>query len=193
MPQEILVEVSARHTHLSQDALETLFGKGYQLNKLRQLSQADDFAAKETLDLKVGSRIIKGVRVIGPVREQAQIEISYSDAINLGVTPPLRISGDLDGSLGATLIGPQGSFDLSQGLIIAQRHLHCSDQEAEKIGLSNNTIVAVEVKGARRLIFYQVVVRVSPDYKLALHLDTDEGNAAGITAQGKGYLIRINN
>jgi putative phosphotransacetylase len=192
MIQEILVEVSARHIHLSQSDLEVLFGKGYKLKPLRKLSQADDFAAEEKLDLKINDKEIKGLRIIGPVRGKSQIEISQSDAIALGVNASLRISGDLDGTPGATLIGPQGSLELKEGLIIAKRHLHANPEEAQSLGLSDGEIIALEIKGERGLIFNQVIVRVSRDYSLALHLDTDEGNAAGITKEGRGIIVKNN-
>lgn len=192
MEESILVEVSARHIHLSQKDLEALFGPGYQLRQLKKLSQADDFAAEEKLDLKAGQGEIKGLRIIGPVRRQTQIEISRSDAIALKINPPLRISGDLKDSAGATLQGPHGSLTLEEGLIVAKRHFHCSSEEAERLALSDNQEVSFRIVGERALTFKAVIVRVSPDYQPALHLDTDEGNAAGITKTGKGYIVKNN-
>lgn len=184
------IEVSARHIHLSQKDLEALFGKGYQLKKLKQLTQPCDFAAEEKLSIKVADRIIDNVRIVGPVRKQTQIEISLTDAFNLGIQPPLRVSGDVKGSSSATIIGPNAEINLKEGLIIAKRHLHCATNEAEELKLKNDSIVSILVKGPREITFYDVKVRTKDDYKLCLHLDTDEGNAAGITRFGEGHLIK---
>jgi putative phosphotransacetylase len=183
MTQEILVEVSARHIHLSQSDLETLFGKDYKLKPLRKLSQADDFAAEEKLDLRVNDKEIKGLRIIGPGRDKSQIEISQSDAVALKINVPLRASGDVEGTPGATLVGSQGSLELKEGLIIAKRHLHANP---------DGEIISLKIEGERGLVFNQVIVRVSQDYNLALHVDTDEGNAAGITKEGRGIVIKNN-
>jgi putative phosphotransacetylase len=192
MTQEILVEVSARHIHLSQSDLETLFGKDYKLKPLRKLSQADDFAAEEKLDLRVNDKEIKGLRIIGPGRDKSQIEISQSDAVALKINVPLRASGDVEGTPGATLVGSQGSLELKEGLIIAKRHLHANPEEAQSLGLSDGEIISLKIEGERGLVFNQVIVRVSQDYNLALHVDTDEGNAAGITKEGRGIVIKNN-
>ena len=186
---KVLVEVSARHCHLSKEDLEKLFGVGYTLGVAKQLSQPSDFACKETVDIVVGYKKFEKVRVVGPTRQQTQIEISLTDAFGSGVMPQVRLSGNLQESNGAVLIGPVSQVDLKEGLIIAQRHLHCSTQEAKKYKLKAGDVVSVEVKGARPVIFKSVAVRTRDDYKLCLHLDTDEGNAAGINKIGEGFII----
>ena len=124
------------------------------------------------------------------MQEQTQIEISMTDAINLRIIPPVRMSGDLKGTPGAILIGPKGQIELKQGLIIAARHIHCRRDEAEELGLKNGDVISIRVEGKRGVVFNNVKVRVRDDYKLCLHLDTDEGNAAGISKVGEGYLIK---
>ena len=189
MNREIPIEVSARHIHLSQKDLEILFGKGYQLTKLRKLSQADDFAAKETLDVKIGSKVIEKLRIVGPVRKETQIEISLTDAFKAGIKPVLRLSGSIKDTPGAILIKGKKKIKIKKGVIIAKRHLHCSPQQAKKLKLKNGMSVSVKVNGKRALIFHNVKVRVGEDYKLAVHFDTDEGNAAGIIKKGEGKII----
>ena len=186
---KIPVEVSARHCHLSKEDLERLFGLGYELKKIKQLSQPSDFACEETVDIQFGSKKIEKVRVVGPLRTQTQVEVSLTDAVGPGLTPPIRLSGNLHGSAGVILQGPVAQVELSEGLIIAQRHLHCATDEAKKLGLKAGSDVSVEIKGERPVIFGNVAVRVRDDYKLSLHLDTDEGNAAGINKNGIGDII----
>ncbi len=189
MDKRVPIEVSARHIHLSQKGLERLFGIGYQLKKLRKLSQADDFAAKERIDIKIGDKVIRKVRILGPVREKTQIEISLTDAINLRIKVPLRLSGNIKGTPGAVLIRPKKKLRIKEGVIIAQRHLHCSPKEAEMLKLRKGTSLSVKIKGQRGVTFHNVKVRIKAGYKLCLHLDTDEGNAAGITRKGIGEII----
>lgn len=187
---KIPVEVSGRHLHLSQEDLEALFGLGYQLKKKKDLSQPSDFAAEETLDLRNGDKIIKGVRVVGPVRKNTQVEISKTDAVYLGINPPIKLSGDIEGTPGITLIGPKGEVILEKGLIIALRHIHCSSEEAKKMKLKNGEIVSVKIGDERPVIFHNIKVRVGDNYKFCLHIDTDEGNAAGINKIGEGQIIK---
>ena len=189
MNKKVPIEISARHIHLCQKDLETLFGRGYQLKKIRKLSQADDFAARETLDIKIGSKIIKRLRIVGPVRKETQIELSITDAVGLGINLPLRLSGNIKGTPGATLTGPKKKLKIKKGVIIAQRHLHCNPKEAKKLKLKNGMSVSIKIKGARALTFHNIKVRIGKNYKLAVHLDTDEGNAAGIIKKGKGEII----
>jgi len=188
--QKIPIEVSARHIHLSQKDLEALFGSGYELKKIKQLTQLCDFAAEETLTLQIGDKTISNVRVVGPARKETQVEISITDAITLGVNPVLRISGNLEDTPGAMLIGPQGQINLKKGVIVAIRHLHCATNEAEELGWKNKDIISILVKGQRETTFHNVVIRIADNYKLCLHLDTDEGNAAGINKVGEGYLVK---
>lgn len=170
--------------------MEALFGSRYELKKLKQLTQPCDFAAEEKLSIRVSDRIIDNMRIVGPVREETQIELSMTDAINLGVTPSVRMSGDTKGTPGVVLIGPAGQVELKQGVIIAVRHIHCATNEAKALKLKNSSIISILVKGPREITFHNVKVRVRDDYKLCVHLDTDEGNAAGINRVGEGYLVK---
>lgn len=186
---KIPIEVSARHIHLSQEDLENLFGKGYQLKKEKDLSQPSDFAAEEVLDIQAGDKKISNVRIVGPVRSATQVEISKTDAIYLGINPPIRLSGDLSDSCGITLIGPNNQVDLEKGLIIALRNIHCTKAEAENMGLKDRDAVAVKVDSERPLVFHDVLIRIKDDYKLCMHIDTDEGNAAGINKTAFGTIL----
>lgn len=187
---KIPVEVSARHVHICQKDLEALFGAGHELNKIKQLFQPSEFACQETVDIEINSNVLKNIRIVGPVREKTQVEISLTDAVNLKINPPVKLSGDLENSEAFSLIGPKGSVGLSEGLIIAKRHLHCGTEEAKKLGFKNNDKISVEISGERKIIFKEVVVRVKDNYKLCVHLDTDEGNAAGINKIGEGEIIK---
>ncbi len=188
-PDNIRVGVSVRHVHLSQADLETLFGKGYKLNHLRDLYQEGEFASKETVTL-VGPRLrsIQDVRVLGPLRKQTQVEVSRTDSIFLGIDPPVRPSGVLEGSAPITLVGPKGSITLKEGTIIANRHIHMSPADAARFGVKDNDLVNVEVGGEKAVIFKNVQIRVKDNFKLEMHLDTDDANAAGITC---GVPVRI--
>jgi len=186
---KIPIEVSARHIHLARQDLEKLFGADYELTKIKQLSQPSDFACQETADIQIYSKKIEKVRIIGPLREQTQVEISKTDAVFLGANPPVRLSGDLSDSCGIKLIGPNGEVDLEKGLIIALHHIHCTKSEAEELGLKDNDAVAVKIDSGRPVTFYDVLVRVRDDYKLCMHIDTDEGNAAGINKIGAGQIL----
>ncbi|MDD4995888.1 MAG: phosphate propanoyltransferase [Patescibacteria group bacterium] len=188
---KVPVEISARHVHLSQEHLTILFGSDYQLNKLKDISQPGEFSCQETLILKTDKAEIKNVRIVGPLRKQTQAEISLTDARNLGIRPPIRISGDLTGSEKCSLIGPAGMIDLTEGVIVAQRHLHLDPVSAQENKLKNKEIVSVLVNSKNRAItFHQVMVRVSPNFKNSFHLDTDEGNAAGLRGGEQGIVIK---
>ena len=189
MKLKIPVEVSARHIHLAKKDLDKLFGKNYELKNLKSLSQPSDFAAEEVLTVQFGDRKIEKVRIVGPVRENTQVEISKTDAVFLGVNPPVRLSGDLSDSCGITLVGSKGSVELEKGLIIALHHLHCTNAEAKAFGLKDRDAVAVTIKSERPVTFYDILVRIRDDYKLCMHLDTDEGNAAGINKIGEGEIL----
>jgi len=183
------VGVSNRHIHLSTADLETLFGKGYGLTPIKDLSQPGQFACKETLTIVGPSlRPIENVRVLGPVRKASQVEISRTDSFTLKVKPPVRESGDIAGSAPVTIIGPKGVVTLKEGCIIANRHIHMSTDEGAQFGLSDGQYVDVEVEGARRTKFYDVQVRVHKDFRLEMHIDTDDANAAGI---GNGAKVKI--
>jgi propanediol utilization protein len=186
---EIPVSVSNRHVHLSEKDLEILFGKGYKLTKIKDLSQPGQFAAKETVIIAGPKGVIEKVRILGPTRKQTQVEVSMTDTYKLGVKAPVRDSGDLIGSAPITIIGPKGSVYLSEGLIIAKRHIHMTTYEASRFNLRDKQIVKVKIVGERGGIFDEVLVRVSDNYALDMHIDTDEANAFGITGQTKGVII----
>lgn len=190
MKTKIPVEVSARHCHLSKTDLEKIFGKGHELKKMRQLTLPSEFACEETVELKYGDKKFEKVRVVGPLRACSQIELSKTDAVSLGINAPLRLSGDIRGSCGITLVGPAGEINIKEGVIIAQRHIHCSLSEAKKNKLKDGQIVSVEMSGLRSVVFNNVAVRVKEGYKLCMHLDTDEGNAAGINKLGFGEIVK---
>ena len=190
MSVTVPVEVSARHIHLSQNDLERLFGKKYKLRKLRPVSQPGLFAAKETVTICGPRNCIENVRIIGPARSHTQVEVSQTDARILGLKPPVRVSGDLKGTPGCEVKGPKGAIKLNKGVIIAWRHLHCQPSFIKKYNLEKRKFVSVKINTANRsLTFHKVYLRVSPSYRTALHLDTDEGNAAGIKKKAKGIII----
>jgi len=190
---KILAEISARHINLEKKHFEILFGSEEKLKSIRNISQPGEFAAEQTLILKTPKADIKRVRIVGPLREQTQVEISKTDARNLGLNPPIRISGNLNKSEKGELIGPIGKVDLFQGIIIAQRHLHLDSETALKNNLKNQEIVSVRIGSKNRLTtFHQVVVRVSSKFKNSFHLDTDESNAAGLIGGEEGIVIKNN-
>jgi putative phosphotransacetylase len=177
----IPVGVSNRHLHLSQEDLEKLFGKGYSLKAMKNLTQTGQFAAEETLTLQGPKGSIEKVRILGPVRPETQIEVSMTDSFKLGIKAPVRESGQIENTPGVTLIGPAGSVALEKGVIIASRHIHMHTSDAEKFQVSNGQVVAVASHGPRAIIFRNVVIRVRHDFVLDFHLDTDEANAAGLS------------
>ena len=186
---EIPVGISNRHIHLSREDVETLFGKGYELTPMKELSQPGQYACKETLTLVGPSmRPIENVRVLGPVRSKSQVEISRTDSFTLKVKPPVRESGKLEGSAPVRIIGPKGIVELSEGCIIANRHIHMSPSDAASFGVRDYDFVTVSVDGERRCTWYDVQVRVHPDFRLEMHVDTDDANAAGI---GNGFKVKI--
>lgn len=187
---KIPIEISARHVHLSKSDLEKLFGPGAELTKFKDLSQPGQFAANETLKLVGIKGEIDKVRVLGPCREQTQVEISETDARELGIDPPVRESGSLENTPGIKLVGSRGEIDLPGGVILALRHVHCDPATAGKLGLKNGERIKVDTKGMRDLLFENVLVRISPNYKFSMHIDTDEANAAGIDKDNhEGELI----
>ena len=186
---KVAVEISARHCHLAKSELEKLFGAGYELKKMKELSMPSDFACQETVSIKNNSNVLENIRIVGPLRSQTQVEISLTDAKKMGLNPPIRLSGDLKDSAGVVLVGPAGQVELKEGLIVARRHLHCSTIEAKENKLENGQTVSVKVEGDRQIIFEKVIVRVKDNYNLCLHLDTDEGNAAGINKIREGKIV----
>lgn len=187
---EVMVETSARHVHLSKEHIEILFGKGAELTKKRELSQPGQFACEERVNVVGEKKSIPNVIVLGPARAQTQVEVSLTDARTLGVAAPVRESGDLSGSGSCRLIGPCGEVELSEGVIAAKRHIHLDPAAAEKFGVEDKQTVFVKIKSEERTtIFGDVVVRVSPKFAPAMHIDTDEANAAGVTAATAGEII----
>ncbi len=183
------IGISNRHIHLSHADVETLFGKGYQLTKLKDLSQPGQFACKETLTIVGPSmRPIEGVRVLGPERSATQVEISRTDSFTLKVKPPVRESGKIAGSAPVTIIGPKGVVAIPEGCIIANRHIHMSLSDGEKFGVKDCDYVTVQLNGERRTTFYDVQIRVHKDFRLEMHIDTDDANAAGVK---NGDLVKI--
>lgn len=192
MSNQVLVEISARHVHLSQADLETLFGEGYELTIKKMLSQPGQYACEERVKVIGTKGEFPGVSILGPTRKETQIELSLTDARSIGVVAPVKESGDLEGSGGCTLVGPAGEVKLEKGVIAAKRHIHATTADAEAMGVTNGQIVNVEIPTAngRNLTFGDVVVRVSDSYALAMHIDTDEANAAGMAPNTMGTVIK---
>lgn len=192
MANQVLVEISARHVHVSQEDLETLFGKGYELTVKKWLSQPGQFACDERVKVIGAKGEFPAVSILGPVRPETQVELSLTDARSIGVTAPVRESGDLAGTGACKLVGPCGEVEIDHGVIAAKRHIHATPKDAEELGLTNGEIVSVEIPTAneRSLVFGDVVVRVSEKYALAMHIDTDEANAAGMAPNTMGTIIK---
>ncbi len=190
MEKTVLVETSARHVHVTQEALETLFGAGYELTKKKDLSQPGQFACEERVQVVGEKSRFPSVSILGPVRSACQVELSASDARSIGVKAPVRESGDIAGSGACKLIGPKGEVELNEGVIIAKRHIHMTPEDAEKYGLRDKQVVSVEIKSAERsLVFGDTVVRVSPKFALAMHIDTDESNAVMAAPGTMGVIL----
>lgn len=183
------VALSARHVHLSPGHVEELFGPGHQLTPQVDLSQPGQYAARETVEVVGPRRSIPGVRVLGPPRGNTQVELSFTDGVVLGINIPVRLSGDIEGSPGVHLVGPRGAVKLGQGCICAVRHLHCTPEDAVRLGVQDKQKVYAFFPGPRSVIFDEVVVRVSDQYVTELHLDTDEGNAAGIRTGQRAEIV----
>ena len=187
--EKILVEVSARHIHLSNADLAVLFGEGHQLTCKKELSQPGQFACEEKVTVK-GPRGELKMSVLGPTRKDTQVEVSLTDARTLGVVALIRESGDIAGTNGCTLVGPCGTVELKEGVIAAKRHIHMTTKDAEYYGVTNGQIVEVKVEtDGRTTTFGDTVVRVSDSYALAMHIDTDEANAAGVSGSALGEII----
>jgi len=186
---KVLIETSARHIHLSPEHLEVLCGKGYSLEAKKPLSQHGQYVSTTRLDVVGPKAAIKGVSVLGPVRPKTQVEVSMTDARTLGVIAPIRESGDVAKSAPIKIVGPVGSIEIEEGVIIAKRHLHMTIGDAQKVGLKNGDVVMIDVATPERgIIFKDVVVRVSDRFSTAVHIDTDESNAANACADGCGPL-----
>lgn len=184
MPSKtIVIETSARHVHLTQENVEVLFGKGATLTPKKYLSQPGQFASEERVDIVGPKNTIPHVSVLGPVRSYNQVEVSLTDARKLGLQPPVRESGNIKGSAPIKIVGPKGELNLTEGVIIAKRHIHFTPEDAEKYGVKNKQIVKVKVNGERALIFDEVIIRVTPTSATFMHIDVDEANAAGLSGK----------
>lgn len=187
MKTKLPIAMSNKHIHLSQGDLEKLFGDGYELTKKKDLVQPNQFASEEKVDI-VGPRGTLTVRVLGPVRDNTQIEVSVTDAFTLGVKPMVRNSGDIDGTEGLKVVGPKGEVELEKGVIVAARHIHMHTDEAKEFGVEDGNKVRVKVDSFRGLTFDNVLVRAGDCHKLEMHVDMEEGNASGIK---NGDLVEI--
>ena len=189
---KILVETSARHVHVTKEDLETLFGAGHELTVKSWLSQPGQFASEEQVDIVGPKNTLKRVRILGPVRPATQVELSLTDARSIGVTAPVRESGDIAGSGACKLVGPSGDVEVKEGVIAAKRHIHMTPEDAAEYGITDKQVVCVKVISpaeGRALIFGDVVVRVSPKFSLAMHIDTDESNAACAVNGTMGEIV----
>ncbi len=187
----LVVNISARHCHLTKEHVEILLGKGYELTELKRLYQATDFAANETVAV-VGprQRMIPGVRILGPCRKFSQVELSFTDSISLGIDAPVRLSGDIDGTPGCLLVGPKGTLELPQGVIRAERHVHMGSKDSEHYGVKHLDRMNLRVQSPCPTTLEGLLVRVNPDWKLEVHIDTDEGNACDLTHASHVQLTR---
>ena len=191
MSKKILVESSARHVHLSEADMETLLGKGQTLTVKKMLSQPGQFASNERITLVGPKNSIANVLILGPVRPATQVEISLTDARSLGISVPVRESGDIKGSAGLKLVGPAGEIEITEGAIAAKRHIHLDPATAEELGVTDKQIVSAKVDtDGRSLIFGDVVVRVNANFAPAVHIDTDEANAAGCSGEIYAEIIK---
>lgn len=189
MKKIIPIWISNRHVHLSLSDAETLFWSEYELKKIKDLSQPGQFACAETVSIKWPKGQIDGVRILGPYRQESQVEILQADNFKLGTQAPIRLSWNLADSGAIEIIGPQGSVELAQGLIVAQRHLHATPEDAQRLGLEDGQIISVAVWGKRATLFWATVVRVTQTSALDMHIDVEEWNAAGLGVWAEGELI----
>ncbi len=186
---KVIVEISARHVHLTNSDIETLFGKGAKLTPKKDLSQPGQFACEERVTVVGPKRSLERVSVLGPARSATQVELSLTDARSIGVCAPVRESGDVAGSGACKLVGPCGEIEISEGVIAAKRHIHVTPEDAGRIGIRDKQCVSVKVEGERGLVFDEVVVRVSEKFRTRMHIDTDEANAAGISGEVEAEII----
>lgn len=190
---KILVETSARHIHLTNNDLEILFGKNAQLTQKKELSQPGQYACNERVTLVGPKKSIENIIIIGPTRSKSQVEISLTDARALGISAPIRLSGNTKNSGKCKLIGPKGEIELEESVIVAKRHIHMQPKDADLLGLTENSIVMVKITSPERTtIFDDVNVRINNNFKLAMHIDTDEANAAGCSGEVYGEIILKN-
>lgn len=192
MSKKFIVETSARHVHLTQEHLEALFGKGATLTHKKDLSQPGQFACEERVTIVGPKRELAGVSILGPVRPAIQVELSATDARSIGVDAPIRESGDIAGSGACKIVGPKGEIEISEGVIVAKRHIHLTPADAEELGVKDKEIVWVKLDtDGRKAIFGDVVVRVSEKFARAMHIDTDESNAVSAPRSLEGEIVKI--
>lgn len=192
MSKTFIVETSARHVHLTQEDLETLFGKGASLTHKKDLSQPGQFACEERVEVVGPKKSLAGVSILGPVRSATQVELSATDARSIGLTAPIRESGDIAGSAGCKLVGPCGEVELKEGVIVAKRHIHLTPADAAELGVNDKEVVYVKVDtDGRKAILGDVVCRVSDKFARAMHIDTDEANAISATPSLTGEIFRV--
>ena len=187
---KLTVGLSNRHLHLSQSDLEILFGAGYELTHFKPLSQPGQYACVEKVDLVGPKGTIKGVRVLGPTRPKTQVEISLADGFTLGIKAPIKESGDVAGTPGVKLVGPKGEVELAEGVMVASRHIHMSLEDASAFGVQDKDIVKVRTFGPRAVVFENVLVRAHQNFALEMHVDVEEGNAAGLKNGDEVELIK---
>ena len=190
MQNKVIVETSARHVHLAREHVEILFGAGHQLTHKKDLSQPGQFACEERVTVVGPKNKIERVIVLGPERKASQVEVSLTDARNLGIVAPVRESGDVAGSGACKLVGPCGEVELSEGVIVAKRHIHFTPDEAAAAGVEDKEVVMVKITSERTTIFDDVVVRVHPNFSAAMHIDTDESNASCAFGEVYGEIIK---
>ncbi len=192
MSKNFIVETSARHVHVTQEHLEILFGKGYELTKKKDLSQPGQFACEERVTVVGPKKELAGVSILGPVRPATQVELSATDARSIGIVAPIKESGDIAGSGACKLIGPAGEVEISEGVIVAKRHIHLTPADAEELGVKDKDVVWVKVATPERsAVLGDVVCRVSESYARAMHIDTDESNAIGAPRELYGEIVEI--
>lgn len=184
------VGLSNKHLHLKNEDIETLFGKGHTLTPTKDLKQPGQFASEEKVDIVGPKGTLKGIRVLGPARPETQIELAMTDARAIGINAPVRESGKLDGTPGAKLIGPAGEVTIDHGVVIALRHIHLSPAQAIEAGVKDKEVVSIKFEGERGLVFDNVLVRSGEGHEREIHLDTDEGNAAGLSNGTLGEIIK---
>lgn len=190
MGYKVPVGLSNKHLHLSEEHIEILFGKGHKLTPKKDLVQPGQFAAEEKVDIVGPKATLKGIRVLGPARPETQIELAMTDARSIGIKAPIKESGKLDGTPGCKLIGPEGEVELERGVMIALRHVHLSPEQAKEAGVKDKDMVSLKVEGERGLIFDNVLVRSGDTHERECHLDTDEGNAAGLGPDAVAEIIK---
>ncbi len=190
--EKFIVETSARHVHLSKEDVEILFGKGATLTHVKELSQPNQYVCEERVDIVGPKNTIKRVVILAPTRPNTQVEVSLTDARSLGLNVPVRESGDIKDSAVCKLVGPCGEVELTEGLIVAKRHIHTTPADAKKLNVNDKEVVCVKLNSPQRtLILDDVVVRVSDSFNTAMHIDTDEANAAGVSGEVYGEIIKL--